>query len=250
VSDETKDKINGLLPAGSLDATTRMVLVNALHLKFPWEHPFAATETASGDFTLASGSTVTTSFMHQAQIFPYVDDGSAQIVELPLSHQQLSLVVALPHEGVDLATYEASLSAGSLNVTVPDGGALVQLSLPKAQFTSPSVSLKNALETLGMQRAFDADAADFSGICAELPDGGKLYVSDVLQKAMISMQETGVEAAAATAVIVSRSNAAELPSMQVTMTVNRPDLVALVDNPTGAILMLGQIVDPTDAGGQ
>jgi serpin B len=246
VSDETKDKINDLLPAGSLDSTTRMVLVNALHLKFPWEHTFDPTQTASGDFTLASGSTVSTSFMNQSQIFNYSDDGKAQIASLPLSNGELSLVVALPHAGVDLASYEASLSATSFDLTAT-GDALVQLSLPKTQFTSPSVSLKNALEAMGMQRAFDAAAADFSGICAHPPDGGKLSVSDVLQKAMISMQESGVEAAAATAVVL-RDAAVELPPMQVTMAVNRPYLVALVDNPTGAILMLGQIVDPTDAG--
>jgi serine protease inhibitor len=73
-------------------------------------------------------------------------------------------------------------------------------------------------------------------------------VSDVLQKTTVSMQETGVEAAAAAAVIVSAGLAITTPPPSVTMNVNRPYLVAIVDLPTGAILFLGHIVDPSDAG--
>ena len=103
-----------------------------------------------------------------------------------------------------------------------------------------------------MIQAFDAVAANFSGLCPDPPDGLNLFVFDVLQKAMFSMQETGVEAAAATAVIldgdasVSGSDAA--PPQPVPMVVNRPYLVAIIDTPTGAILSLGHLGDPTDVG--
>jgi serpin B len=250
VSEETKDKINDLLPMGTLDPTTRMVLVNAMHLKFPWDSPFLPANTASGDFSLAGGTSVQASFMHQTAGFPYIDDGQAQIVALPLAGREVSLVVALPHHGVDLATYEATLASGSAALGVPASAALVDLSLPKAEFTTQTFSLNQALQDMGMKTAFEPGAADFSGLCAHPPDGDRLSVSHVVQKAMISMQETGVEAAAATAVLISGTSSSPDPNppVPVPMVVNRPYLLALVDKPTGAILMLGQIVDPTDAG--
>ena len=249
VSTETKDKINDLLPQGSLDDTTRMVLVNAMHLKFPWANTFDSANTQSGTFTRSDASTVSASFMNQTSQFSYLDDGQAQIIDLPLSNNEVSLLIALPHAGVDLTRYEASLSATSAALSAPSTSALVALSLPKVTFTSPTFSLAEALQSMGMKSAFDPNAADFSGLCAHTPDGSRLYVGDVLQKAMISMAETGVEAAAATAVILSTGSAEPEPApTPVPMVVNRPYLAALVDGPTGAILMLGQVTDPTDAG--
>ncbi|MFI5300925.1 MAG: serpin family protein, partial [Polyangiales bacterium] len=153
-----------------------------------------------------------------------------------------SVVIALPHG--DLATYEASRAAGSAAIATPPASASVQLSLPKVSFTSPTFSLARALQAMGMTDAFDPNAADFTGMCAHPPDGARLYVGDVLQKAMVAMTETGVEAAAATAVVMV--GAAEPES--VPMVVNRPYLLSIVDSPTGAVLFLGHIVDPTVAG--
>jgi len=250
VSSETKQKINDLLPPGALDEKTRMVLVNALHLKFPWAVPFDPNSTAPGLFTRADATAVTASFMTRPGLLAYVDDGQAQIAALPLSNGELSLVIALPHEGTELSTYEAGLHAGSAALSIPASAEEVVLSLPKATFTSASLSLTRSLKSMGMNRAFDQESADFSGLCAHPPDGKRLYVADVLQKAMISMQEGGVEAAAATAVVVAGALdlVADPDPLPITMVVNRPYLVALVDVPTGAILMLGQVTDPTDAG--
>jgi serpin B len=246
VSGETNDKINNLLPSGALDDLTRMVLVNAVHLKLPWQYPFTASATASATFTKADGTTVSTSFMNQQQTFPYVDDGQAQVVALPLAGSQVSVVIALPHG--DLATYEAGLAVGSAALAQPSSSALVSLSLPKASFTSPSVSLASALQAMGMTQAFDKQTANLTGLCANPPDGLHLYVADVLQKAMIAMAETGVEAAAATAVLIGGTDGETSPPTVVPMVVNRPYLLAIVDVPTGAVLFLGHITDPTDAG--
>jgi serpin B len=98
-----------------------------------------------------------------------------------------------------------------------------------------------------MVQAFDPHAANFTGMCATTPDGDHLYVGDVLQKAMVAVQETGVEAAAATAVIVA-GTAIEEPA-PVPVVLDRPFVMAIVDVPTGALLFLGHIEDPTDAGG-
>src|ERR1700722_11285836 len=127
VSTETLDKINDLLPPGSLADTTRVELVNAIHLKFPWANAFVATSTAPATFTRADASAVQTPFMNQEITAAYTDDGQAQIVSLPLSGGQVSVLIALPHG--DLATYEANLAAGSAALAVPKGEGLVDLAL-------------------------------------------------------------------------------------------------------------------------
>jgi len=241
VETHTGDKIKNLLSPGSLDQHTRIVLVNAIHLKLPWDTAFVPEETISGDFVRADSSKVSTSFMNQIDDFGYVDDGQAQVVSLPLSNRELSIVIALPHEGVTLAQYEATLTTSSAPFVSFSASELVRLSLPKTTFTSNTFSLRTALQQMGMQLAF-ADGSDFSGLCTP----ADVYVSDVLQKTTISMGEQIVEAAAATGVIGSGgSSAGPTP---VLMNVNRPYLVSIIDNPTGAVLMLGHIQDPSDAG--
>jgi serpin B len=246
VSTATDDKINDLLPSGSLDAATRMVLVNAIHLKLPWETTFKTSATAPAPFTRPDASTVSASFMNATQTLPYADDGQAQVVGLPLSSGQLEVLIALPHG--DLATYEAGLVAGSAALNLPTESASVTLSLPKATFTSPTFSLSSALTAMGMVEPFDQSTADFTGLYAHLPPGDHLYIKDVLQKATLGMQETGVEAAAATAVVIELTGSVAQTPMPVTLVVNRPYVVSIVDVPTGAILFLGHVTDPTDAG--
>jgi serpin B len=238
VSDETNGKIENLLP--SLDPSTVMVLVNAIHLKLPWANPFDLSATVPGTFTRADGTTVSASFMSQQLNVPYADNGHAEIVALPLAGRQLSVVIVLPHQGTSLQEYESGLATNTTSLAQPKSYGYINLSIPKITFTTPTFSLKPALQAMGMNVTF-TPSADFSGmVSGGLNDG--LYVYDVLQKATIAMQETGVEAAAATAVIFSPT-AAETPIA--TMSVNRPYLVAIVDVPTGAILFLGHIDDPT-----
>jgi serpin B len=245
VSAATSDKINDLLPPQSVDDTTRMVLVNAIHLKLPWVFPFQASSTMPGSFTKSDDSLVTASFMNETESLAYVDDGQAQIVALPLAGRDLDVIVALPHADVGIAAYEGGLtSASSPALTAPTTNAQVVLSLPKVTFTSPSLSLASALQAMGMLDAFDASKADFSGISSTQP----LSVADVLQKTMIALAETGVEAAAATAVLIGTTGAPANPPPPVIMTVNRPFLISIVDATTGAVLFLGRIQDPTAAG--
>ncbi|MGA7119005.1 MAG: serpin family protein [Polyangiaceae bacterium] len=248
VSAETSGKIVDFLLPPSIDMGTRMVLVDALHLKLPWANAFEPLETTTGTFTRADGTDVAPSFMKQTQTVPYSDDGSAQIVAWPLFNGQISVVIALPDSGNTLAAYEASLGANSPAFRPPQSTALVNLSLPKVTFTSPTFSLKTALMAMGMKLAFRNGAADFTGLCPA-PQGSDLFVKDVLQKAAVSMQESGLEAAAATAVIIGVDGAAGEAAAPVTMVVDRPYLVTIVDVPTGAILLLGHVVDPTDSGG-
>ncbi|MGO9836587.1 MAG: serpin family protein [Polyangiaceae bacterium] len=243
VSAETAGKITNLLAPTDVDATTAMVLVNALHVKFPWDSPFDPSQTAPATFTRADGTTVSPSFMNQTTTLPYDDDGQAQIVELPLYADEEALVVILPHAGTSLATYEATLVA---NGGLPQPGASqdVALSIPKITLGGTTFPLAAALKALGMQQAFMPHVANFTGMCPP-PDGSTLYISFVLQQTTLTMQETGLEAAAATAVGVSTASIAGPPPTPVSVVVNRPYLIAIVDVATGAILFIGHVEDPT-----
>jgi serpin B len=272
VSCETDSKIQDLLPQGALDCSTRMVLVNAIHLKLPWELPFDPKADTMMTFTTGAGTTVMAPFMQSGDLdadgYPYVDDGQAQIVALPLGGSpdlpatlagaQLAVLVALP-DG-DLATYESALAAGTATLHAPSPGNAHGVALPKLTFTSATVSLRRSLEQMGMLEAFgdksaygdQLGSADFTGLVANpdppgQPCNGVLEISDVLQKATIGLTETGVEAAAATAVLIGGSFDPSLPPPL--LVVNRPFVVAIVDVPTGAILFLGHVEDPTDSGG-
>ena len=247
VSAETDDKINNLLAPGLLNSSTRFVLVNAIHLKLPWVIPFDHAFTVQNAFTRADGSTVSPSVMSEtAKLLGYSDDGQAQIVELPLEGHQVAVLIALPHPGVDLASYESALSPKSVVIAQPQTSAYVTLSMPKMTFTTQAFSLASPLMAMGMIQAFDPGSANFRGMCPNPPDGNNLYLSSVLQKATLAMQEDGVEAAAATEV---GGGAFSSPPPSVLMVVDHPYLISIVDVPTGAVLFLGHIEDPTDSGG-
>jgi serpin B len=243
VATKTADKILNLLPPASVDDLTRIVLVNAIHLKLPWFTPFDASLTTTGTFTRSDATTVSAIFMNSANELSYADDGFAQLVDIPLEGN-VSVIVALPDN--DLPTYEANLTSGAASISTPLQDAIVTLSLPRFTFTSDSFSLATALQAMGMVQAFNLATADFTGMVTSPPDGERLHLEDVLQKTMIAVQETGVEAAAATAVVGS---AGGYPPMPVTVNVNRPFVIAIIDDQTNAILFLGHIADPTASGG-
>jgi serpin B len=114
----------------------------------------------------------------------------------------------------------------------------VALTMPKFKFRTQS-GLTQALGALGMKAAFDPNSADFSGMTKH----ESLYISDVIHEAYIDVDEEGTEAAAATAVVMRLTSA--MPTEQVQLTIDRPFIFAIRDRPTGAILFLGRVTDPT-----
>ena len=237
VSDQTNERIQDLLPAGSIDVDTWLVLTNAIYFNAPWLEPFNGESTEMGTFTCLDETTIETSMMHQQTRFGYTDWEGGQAVELLYNGAELSMVVLLPDagqfqtfvEGLDAAQYEEIVAS----LTKRE----VDLRFPKFEFDG-DISLAAPLAALGMNTAFQPLVADFSGI-----DGTKdMFISDVLHKAFVSVDEEGTEAAAATAIVFVGTGMPELP---VTVTVDRPFLFVIRDIPTGTILFVGQVVEPT-----
>jgi serpin B len=241
VSQETLDKINGLLPQRSITAATRTVLVNALHLKLPWGSPFATAETSQSPFALGGGTLVNVPFMHQHNNFPYAEDAAAQAVAVPLAGWSLYLVLLVPKTGTSLAGLEgASLTTEVKALTTAAFAKPTYLSLllPRFKFTIDSTSVAGPLKALGLVDAF-TQAADFSGMA--MPE--KLAFDDVFHKAMIGAKETGLEAAAATAVVIAPPGMP--PPIAAEVIADHPFFFGIYDKPTATWLFLGHVVDPS-----
>jgi serpin B len=236
VSEQTESRIKDLIPQGAIDELTRLVLTNAIYFNAAWLYPFTEEQTHDAPFTLLDGSQVTVPMMSQTESFGYSSGDGYQAVELPYEGQQLSMVILLPDAG-QFAAFEQSLKPAVVDAILAGLGARqVALSMPKFEF-SADLSLADTLAAMGMPDAFEG-AADFSGMTGTRD----LFISDVLHKAFVSVDEAGTEAAAATAVVMKLTG---MPEEPITVTMDRPFIFLIRDIPTGAILFLGRVVDPT-----
>jgi len=235
VSQQTEGKIKDLIPAGELDSLTRLVLTNAIYFNAAWATPFDERATQDGVFTRLDGSQVQVPMMKQTGSLGYAGGSGYQAVELPYDGYELSMVILLPAQG-KFAAFEDSLDAARTEAILKElAPGQVALTMPRFKFDS-QFSLKDALSEMGMPLAFTSDA-DFSGMTGNR----ELFISAVLHKAYVSVDEAGTEAAAATAVEMSLTSA---PASPVEVTVDRPFLFLIRDLKTGTLLFLGRVVDP------
>ena len=235
-SEQTRDRIPEIVPAGVLDPDSRLVLVNALYFKAPWAEPFWERSTVDADFHLADGAAVPVSTMRLA-LHAWSGAGDCwRSVRLTHAGLGTALTVLLPEPG-RLAELEALLAAGVWDalLDVPDFGR-VDVSLPRFTFRS-SAALGEHLAALGMPTAF-TDEADFSGMTADQD----LKISEVLHEVFVAVDEAGTEAAAATAVVMAR--AAGIPAPPEPFVVDRPFLFVIHDVKHGTPLFVGRVADP------
>ena len=236
VSDQTEDRIKDLIPQGAINELTRLVLTNAVYFNAAWQHQFNKNQTEDGQFHLLDGKQVTVPMMKQTESFGFAKGAGYQAIELPYDGNELSMVILLPEDGQfkafeeDLQTQQVSDIINSLR------GSRVDLTMPRFEFDS-EFSLKDTLAKMGMPVAF-TDSADFSGMTGKR----ELSISDVIHKAFVSVDETGTEAAAATAVIVGVTSAPVEPPVE--LTIDRPFIFLIRDIETGAIIFVGRVLNP------
>lgn len=235
VSFHTESLIPELLVPGSIDTSTRVVLVNAVYFDASWASPFEKTRTSPGAFTLPDGASVQADMlrdaMHSARAATV---NGVELVELPYQGNELSMLLVVPPAG-QLATVEAALTPdvldGYLAALAPE---LLELSLPKFGFDTRS-ALAGPLAELGLGVAF-TDAADFSAMTGDR----SLQITGVTHEAVIKVTEEGTEAAGATAVEFGTTSVPQTRPLHV----DRPFLFMIRDHATGAVLFLGRVVDP------
>ena len=236
VSEETEGRIKDLLPQGSIDSLTRLVLTNAIYFNAAWQYPFEENATGDEVFHLLQAGEVTVPMMRQEKFLGYAESEGYQAVELPYDGRELSMIILLPQAG-NFETFEKSLDAQQVDAIIKKlEFSQIILTMPRFEFAS-SFRLGETLAAMGMPDAFSGNA-DFSGMTGNRD----LFISDVVHKAFVSVDEAGTEAAAATAVIMPL---AAPPEDTVEMTIDRPFIFLIRDIKTGAISFVGRVANPS-----
>jgi serpin B len=240
VDRETKGKIKDILPPGSVDPSTRMVLANAIYFKAAWQDAFVKKLTHDAPFTLLDGSQVQVPTMETDGGIP-VRAGSGdgyQAVALPYKGELAEMVIILPDQG-RFESVESTLDAAKFASILDElKSSDLTLYMPKFEFTR-DFDLTQVLSAMGMPLAFDVDRADFSGITK----AERLYAQQALHKAYVLVNEEGTEAAAASIIIVMP---ASLPPPLQELRIDRPFIFIIRDVPTGTILFVGRVLNPLE----
>jgi serpin B len=239
VAQKTRERIKDILPPGSVDSMTRLVLANAIYFKGAWAVPFRAGETQPQPFHVSAGSQVQVPLMHRAGSVRYMEDDALQAVELPYSGNGLSMLVLLPRRIDGCGDLESRLTPALLSNSLAQmKQQKVEIFLPRFKQDS-AFELNGALAKMGMPDAFGSKA-DFSGM-----DGTRqLYISGVFHKAWVEVNEEGTEAAAATATTVKSLSLARPLAPPPVFRADHPFIFLIRDTRSGSLLFLGRLAQP------
>jgi serpin B len=244
VERQTQGKIKDLFKPGMLKPLTRLALTNAIYFKGEWTRKFDEAATRNEPFKVSARQTVTAPLMNQSGRFSYMEDAEMQVISLPYGKRQtaqgdgeLSMLVILPRSIDGLARLERELNVGKLSGIVESlRPQQVAVTLPRFKATS-EFTLNTELAEMGMPLAFSPNA-DFSGMNGRRD----LYLSIVVHKAFVDVNEEGTEAAAATGgAVVLRAMRSNI------FRADHPFIYIIRDNRTGSILFMGRLMNPTAA---
>ncbi|XP_075899200.1 leukocyte elastase inhibitor-like isoform X2 [Nelusetta ayraudi] len=245
VETRTQGKIQELLSPGILNPTTKLVLVNAIYFKGNWDKKFQESATHEVDFRVNKNDKKKVKMMHQKSKFPltYIPDVSCQVLEIPYKGKELSMLIFLPNEMEDSTTglekLEKELTYDNfVEWTRPDmmDNVEVRVGLPRFKMEE-KYDLKEVLVGMGMADAFDTSRCDFSG----MSPGNDLFLSQVVHKAFVDVNEEGTEAAGATGAVMNLRCA---PMRPATFIADHPFLFFIRHNPSKSILFAGRYCSP------
>lgn len=244
VEQKTNDKIVGLIGPNVLDTLTRLVLVNAIYFKGDWASKFDKGLTKPLPFYTPSGE-VEAPLMYQNHKFGYTEGNGYQAVRLPyVGDDRLAMVVILPREQQGLTELMGNFDARSFDRLIRElewaDPRETNLWFPKFEITWGTEELVPIFQQLGVEAAFNPGLADFSGMTAT----NDLFISNVLHKAFVAVDEEGTEAAAATAVVMSRK-CASMPQPPVDFRADHPFAFLIMDSTTNEVLFMGRVEDPS-----
>ena len=240
IEQKTHQRIKDLLPAGSVGPQSALVLTNALYLKAPWTQPFQPQATQINPFHLNAKQKVQVPLMSQrlqamAGKMGRGDDASI-VCELPYANGQFKMVLYVPDRVDGLVAVLANLEQAKPELVMQP----VNIVLPKWK-AQQSIKLNDALQKLGMKKAFDRRSADFSGLRAD----NDLFISQVLHQSFVEVNEAGTEAAAATGVVMMMRSSLPIDTKDpLDIRADRPFAWAIVETRTGTPLFTGVLRDP------
>lgn len=244
VSDNTNQMIPKLLEK-PLGEDARLALINALYFHADWEQAFHAANTRACDFNLDDGTVQQVSMMFQTfENCGYFEDDTAKGVVLPYADSSFAFAAVMPKGSKNIREWYASYTPEKLDALIKSSKQTdTSVSLPK--FTaSYKKRLNESLQDMGIALAFDEGRADFSALGKDKA-GARLYVSLILQEAVIEVAEKGTEAAAATEAVLSAGGAMPMELQEVYF--DRPFLYMIMDMESGAPVFMGILDEPASA---
>jgi len=233
---KTHGKIKEIIQ--KLTPSEKMVLLNSVYFKGAWEHAFKVEDTQAKPFHLIGGTTKKVPLMSKTFRIGYIKSKNMQAVSIPYKGHEQMMYIFLPDAGADFSAFKEQFTPDNWSSWLSGfANKRVNLAIPKYKVEFKT-ELSASLKTMGMPSAF-GDKADFSKMFADQ----RANISRVLQKTYMDVNEEGTEAAAVTAVVMATA-AMRVDEPPIDFVVDRPFVVALVDQPTGEILFMGSIVDP------
>lgn len=242
VENYTNGKIKDLIPDNALTPETLLVLINAIYFKGNWAEKFPEEATSKRDFFIGVGQQIEHDMMYISDKFFIKTDANlgCKILELPYVGNSLSMFVVLPDEIDGLSTLEQKLNPDFFHSLSERKGfrkSEVEVFLPKFRLES-RFELKDVLAKIGLTDIFDKEKSDLSGMVS---DNRRLYVSKIIHKAFVEVNEEGTEAAAATAGIVMCALSLE---MGIEFNADHPFMFSIVDKRSKTVLFVGRVTNP------
>lgn len=242
VAEKTKDKIPELLPQGSVEPTTRLIVTNAIWFKGRWQFPFQKSATKDEPFKVDAQKSVSVPSMHLTDTFRISVDGGVKVLEMSYADSKLAMLIVLPDDPQPsaLTKLEANLTADTLERWVSSlRTAQVKVSLPRFTFRGGG-PMASSLQDMGMKLAF-TEKADFGGI-AKPRANEPLYIDQVFHQTWIAVDELGTEAAAATGVTMRTTSLVTGPPVE--FKADRPFLFFIRESAQGRLLFAGRVMNP------
>lgn len=241
VSNQTNGKIKDII--NQIEPEHVAILVNATYFNGAWTYPFDENNTQERTFYKEDDSSVDVPFMALNKELPYVETDQMQAVSLPYGeNEDMQMELFLPNEDIDMDDFLEALTLenwqewrDSMETTKGN------LRMPKFSLEYET-ELQNFFQSLGMQKAFDAQEADFSNMIDQ-EQFDNIYIDKIVHKTFLDVDEEGTEAAGATSVEMKTTSIEIGESFD--MEINRPFLLTISDNETDAILFMGMIHEPT-----
>ena len=230
---KTNNKIKEIVK--QVDPTTFMYLINAVYFKGAWTTRFEKKNTRSGDFRRADGSTQTVQMMNLMDTFRYASSNVCDYLEMDYGNHAFSMVIMLPKDGKTTRDAMAALDGQTWAKAMESlAEAYVIVKLPRFKAECEYPMHEHILPDMGMKLPFNPELADLSGI-ADIGAFGRLFISSVIHKTFVQVDEEGTEAAAVTSIDIVGSNESSF------FIVDRPFLFAIREKSTGVILFIGEI---------
>jgi serpin B len=247
--DGTRGRIPEILPPGSVDRTTVLVLANAVYLRARWLHPFAEHRTADELFWVKGTDSTRVPTMQSTEQLPYGETGDAQVVRLDYRGEDIGMVIVLPRTRDGFAELEQGLDAPTIEeLRASLAPTRVELHLPRWRAAS-DWDIIPILQSLGISRAFRLGECQLFGAIADPGMARQVFVSGVFHAATVDVYEQGTEASAVTAIAAGRGLVRRLENAPpIPVHVDHPFLWWIQENTTGTILFMGRVVDPRAAG--